>query len=136
MKCGLKETELCTFCKNDRETILHLFSDCIHVQSFWTTIRHFLEIKCSITLDPEPFLNILGIQDLQNNLFYELNFLLLISRYFIYMCKLRETTPTVDAFFTFIRYYRKIEEYGLYSYNQRRQQQIKNKWLFIEKMYL
>ena len=29
-KCGLKETELCTFCKETKKSLLHLFWECIY----------------------------------------------------------------------------------------------------------
>jgi hypothetical protein len=30
-KCGLKETELCTFCTETKESLLHLFWECTHL---------------------------------------------------------------------------------------------------------
>ena len=34
-KWNLAETDNCTFCKDAREDIIHLFWDCEHVQTFW-----------------------------------------------------------------------------------------------------
>jgi hypothetical protein len=34
-KCRLVETELCAFCGETRETILHLFCDCNIVKNIW-----------------------------------------------------------------------------------------------------
>ena len=42
-KCGLKETELCTFCMETKENLLHLFWNCNFVA------KNFL-IICGITL--------------------------------------------------------------------------------------
>jgi hypothetical protein len=34
-KCGLKETELCTFCTETKESLLHLFWECTYSKHFW-----------------------------------------------------------------------------------------------------
>jgi hypothetical protein len=33
-KCGLKETELCTFCTDTNESIVHIFRECNYVRTF------------------------------------------------------------------------------------------------------
>ena len=43
-KCGLKETELCTFCMETKENVLHLFWNCNLVQTFWFAVNFFLLI--------------------------------------------------------------------------------------------
>ena len=48
-KCGLKETELCTFCMKTKENLLHLFWNRNLVQNCWFAVKLFLMI-CRITL--------------------------------------------------------------------------------------
>ena len=44
-KCGLSETELCTFCNEQRDTLLHLFYECSHVRTFLLQLRDFFKFK-------------------------------------------------------------------------------------------
>jgi hypothetical protein len=45
-KCRLVETELCAFCGETRDTILHLFCDCNIVKNIWLKIYEQLQIRC------------------------------------------------------------------------------------------
>ena len=45
-KCGLKETELCTFCMETKENLLHLFWNCNLVKQFWFAVKSLLMICC------------------------------------------------------------------------------------------
>jgi hypothetical protein len=47
-KCRLVETELCVFCGETRETILHLFCDCNIVKNIWLKIYEQLQIRCEV----------------------------------------------------------------------------------------
>ena len=59
---GLKQTNLCTFCETQKETIKHLFYDCVKVQVVWYRIEELIktDIVCSqIVLNnvvPNPLL--------------------------------------------------------------------------------
>ena len=44
-KCGLKETELCTFCTETKESLVHIFC----VRNFWLSSGNFLKI-CGLSL--------------------------------------------------------------------------------------
>ena len=48
-KCGLKETELCTFCMKTKEHLLHLFWNCNLVKQFLFAVKNMLMI-CGIAL--------------------------------------------------------------------------------------
>ena len=37
-KCNIKQDDKCTFCKNEPESIEHLFWDCNFVQKFWKNV--------------------------------------------------------------------------------------------------
>ena len=47
--CGLKETELCTFCTETKESLVHIFGECNYVWNFWLAIGNFLKI-CGVGL--------------------------------------------------------------------------------------
>ena len=42
-KCKLKETQLCIFCNETKETILHLFWECNIVTSLWMEMAEILK---------------------------------------------------------------------------------------------
>ena len=50
---GMIENDLCTICKKDSETVLHLFCTCTHVRKFWDDISSWLShhFKCNIILN-------------------------------------------------------------------------------------
>ena len=43
-KCGLKETELCTFCMETKENLLHLFWNCNLIPNVWFVVKNCLMI--------------------------------------------------------------------------------------------
>lgn len=129
MKCKLSETELCTFCTVGRETILHLFWECSVVKTFWLLFMEMLGNKWQITLPRHPKTFLFGVTDIEYN--YEINFLLLLMRYYIYLCKLKNTNPTISECKKYINNYNKIEDMGLHTYHHKKQEKIKNKWIFI-----
>jgi len=49
-KCKLKETQLCNFCNETKETILHLFWECNIVKSLWLEMAEILKNKCNVEI--------------------------------------------------------------------------------------
>ena len=41
-KIGISLTDICTFCEQKKESLIHLFWDCEFVQTFWQNIQHWL----------------------------------------------------------------------------------------------
>ena len=48
-KCKLSETELCSFCNNTKETILHLFFECMYSKNILLSFVSLLQEKCNIS---------------------------------------------------------------------------------------
>ena len=44
-KINKKDSNVCTFCKNDEETLIHLFCNCYCVISFWNSIIDWIKEK-------------------------------------------------------------------------------------------
>ena len=64
---GLKDNDLCTFCKRDSETILHLFTECEITKSFLDSVRNALQRQhLHISIDKET--TIFGTDDIQTSL--------------------------------------------------------------------
>ena len=57
MKFKIKETELCTFCNETKETILHHLFECIHVKNIWIKLASNVRgnLNININLLPEYF---------------------------------------------------------------------------------
>ena len=104
-KIHYKDTKYCTFCNRNDETIEHLFYDCNVVHSFWDDffilVRKFdenIEIsRCDIFLGSKTL-----------SLF--LNFLLIISKQYIFKCKLKEKSPQITELKARIKYFKTVDE--------------------------
>ena len=48
LKCGLSETELCSYCFETKESLIHLFYECRFVRSLWLQFTDNLRSKCGI----------------------------------------------------------------------------------------
>ena len=81
-KINLVNTKLCTFCKNDDETIEHLFYECIHTQHLLYALFDFLK-EVFPTLDLEKKSFFLGY----TNEPLLVNLLLIITKNYTYKCK-------------------------------------------------
>lgn len=103
-KIKLKDTQLCCFCKTDIETVEHLFYDCRITQQFWDSfIRKLKNFFHNVIFDKEKLL--LGFVK-ETPL---LNLLVIITKKYIYKCKLNETLPSIIGLQCKIEHYRLCE---------------------------
>ena len=92
-KWEIADSDLCTFCKNSREDIVHLFWQCEYVKAFWNRFKvHYTEV---IT---EPF-----------NLFLIICTLVLLAKRHIYECRFQNTNPDLLIFNRKVDYVRQTE---------------------------
>ena len=85
-KVGITSDNLCSFCKENPETMMHLFSECIFVQAFWNGIKQWMSKTPCFPNDVFSFQSCLGFVDNASNILSYL--FLLICRYHIYWSKL------------------------------------------------
>ena len=80
-KCGLSPSPLCSYCNLEKETIVHLFSECKHSISLWKQLqRHFCNNFLLPNIDPQSaFFGFINGDFIQNNIL--LVFKLSIYRY-------------------------------------------------------
>ena len=84
-KIHIKDSKLCTFCKNQDETIGHLFYECPITSGFWNQFFDCLKTYYdNIVLDKKSIL--LGFPE-ESLLF---NLLVIIAKNYIFKCKLNE----------------------------------------------
>jgi len=102
-KINLKDNEQCTFCKKDKETLIHLFWTCDITNFFWQEFKQWLinRGELSETFNLSPYI-ILGLKPNDNK---KLNFFFLVTRYFVWICKTRNTSLEIKSFPLFLSHY-------------------------------
>jgi hypothetical protein len=97
----IKDVKTWSFCNNHIKTTKHLFWDC-QLSSFWEDIKSWINSKCT-DLNAQWTLTdiILGNENLENA---TLN-LILLGKYTLYRCKLKNTVPGVQLFKNYVAIY-------------------------------
>ena len=67
VKCGILTEDSCTVCKQEKETIIHLFWHCERVQPIWLSLSDWLKSKCDKKLELEINKIIFGIENIVEN---------------------------------------------------------------------
>lgn len=111
-KCKLSETELCTFCFETKETLIHLFYKCSYSRSVWFGLLDDLYNICGLFIDKNITHFILGLTNHPNQ--HIINLCFLIIKNHIYLCKFRKTRPNYKTALQSIKDYRKLELFSLY----------------------
>ena len=87
-KIKLADTKLCTFCKDEEESLTHIFCKCPIVKCFWNNILDWLKGKCdhiyNLVLTDQLIIFGCSEQTITDSVF---DLLLLLAKYFIYKCK-------------------------------------------------
>ena len=107
-KCKMKETQLYTFCNLYTETLEHLFHECKKTFSLLLQLKDWLNAN-NVEIDIDPTSVILGNTQNQYDHNILVNHILLITKYFIYRCKLREHDPSIELLKQYIKLYYKLE---------------------------
>ena len=102
-KINLKDNEQCTFCQNDKETLIHLFWTCSVTTLFWQGFKQWA-VTCG-ELSNENNLSLCLALGLKPTKKKSLNFYLLIARFFIWVCRSRNATPKIENFSSFLSHY-------------------------------
>ena len=101
------QTELCTFCHQLPETVMHLFFDCKMVQSFWLALKKWLYHFCFLTLEIDKYVIIFNAY---KDSFPDLvNSLILIGKYHIYIQKWLNEKPRFTKFISEVVKYKNVE---------------------------
>ena len=103
-KFKLKETHMCSFCNETKETIYHLFWECPLIRNFWIEIGDLLLNQCNFRVPQTDSEILLGSE---NHDLFE-NFIILI-KYFIYSCRLKGSIPTTQGVINMMKHIYNIE---------------------------
>ena len=103
-KIGIKDNDICTFCRTEKETLFHLFWSCSETSCFWQGFMKWLA-ESQIKLKSDIFTPdiIIGLRSdtLSNTNQY---FCFLAARYYIWSCKTKEILPRIERFPGFLSY--------------------------------
>ena len=133
-KCRLIETELCTFCNEQRETLLHLFYDCSHVRTFLLQLQELLRTKCNIniTLAPDKWmLNQFTGTPTENDC---QSMCAILAKHFIYCCKMKNCLPDIRFFKHKLKSYCSVELYAKSMYSEKKAGKITARWSLMKTM--
>ena len=108
VKMGYKDDIRCTFCHEEAENFMHLFWSCSKIEHFW---KHLIaSLKDCNCLSDDYVLNnlvVLGLKpDISKNKAI-INFVLLLARFYISLCRSKGNIPTIENFKPFLKQYKK-----------------------------
>ena len=93
-KIKVSDTNLCRLGKEYPETTVHLFVQCPQVICLWNNIIQWIKSRLLIQIDLTNARKILGYEQYDQH-FWPLNFLLLISRQYIFSCAKNYYKPNI-----------------------------------------
>lgn len=108
-KMNIKNTDVCSFCSEESETLIHLFWNCRFVQAFWRQFKSLLASK-NIILARDFTLEIILLGSTKYDTV--LNLLIQKAKQFIYRKKCEDNIPIFDYFKPDIRSLYQIEKYN------------------------
>ena len=102
----IRDSDLCTFCNEEQETIEHLFTECEFVLMFWKDVKDLL-VQYNILNDNFEFDSILMLftysknhgKQMSKSVFYFLN----VARYFVYKSRCEECIPIFASFLNYFK---------------------------------
>ena len=128
-KCKVKETHLCSFCNETKETLLHLFWDCFHVKNLWFEISELFQNRCNIIL-PITVRDIILDSEKED---VSTNLLIILIKYYIYSCRFSVSIPCLAEAINLLKQTYNIEKLSSSFYRSPAvREKIEKKWNIIK----
>lgn len=112
-KIGIVESELCTFCRCNAETICHLFWECEYVSEIWDNLLVWMKDEFELDIPLNKIDVIFGRYYKYYNIF---NIIICIVKRHIYRKRSRKELPSFTGIKREILYYYKCEKF-IYTKN-------------------
>ena len=110
-KLGLVDDGVCNFCQSERESLYHLFWECEKTKIFWESIFSWLQAFKIVSKEDNLQVDVALVLRPDNSKHkLQINFILLLSKYFIWMCKSNQCIPRVEEFLQFVKVNHLIEK--------------------------
>ena len=106
---GKVPSQCCEWCEFNKQNILHLLFHCVYAQKIWKFIIDFLEsqnITVRLTLT-DVILN-----NTNQPAISVVNFIVLVSKFYIYKCKVQNKLPNISGLGQIIDEYYAMESYN------------------------
>ena len=87
----LSDTKLCSFCNQEDETVIYLFSNCSKSKTLWNSLKEFFKDTINLPSLTYPQSAIFGFLQTDQELFLTINYLLLLFKYYIYVSRCSKT---------------------------------------------
>lgn len=99
---NISNTDTCRLCSNETESIIHLFVHCPRSKDLWCSLKHWIYqmLHLEINLTTETIL--LGYLYSDSN-FEPINFVILNTKYYIFLCALYDKPLILDLLKTKLR---------------------------------
>ena len=123
------QSNICNLCEDSKQTIVHLMSECKYSRTLWEKLdQEFKKLHISCEFN---FRNVL-FNNVHENRSHVCNFLILVTKQYIFRCKCTDTIPVWIALLNEFKLVRAIERYnsstsGFTKYSKR--------WSPVEKMF-
>ena len=110
---GVVESNKCTQCDREKDSILHGLWECDSSKAFWNEFLGFFHVHCTNaqTLTLNKKIIILGIDNaLKSD--YVFDYILLCAKFYIYKCRNEKGRPSLDVFRKILKQRYEIEQYN------------------------
>ena len=112
-KWNLVESDLCTFCNEEIETLYHTYLECEVSKTFWNGIETYIYRRLNIRIPITNKQIIFGCSDRSLSSF---NTIYLLAKKYLYECRCRNTFPTIQNYTQKLEKYIEMEQ-GVYVLN-------------------
>jgi len=104
---------LCNFCRNDRDSVQHIFWQCDTVKTFWNDVERSINKNCNHASNFKftQSLVLFGVDKLIKT-DKVLDYIILIAKKFVYSCRYNKILPIYQNFMTNLKHRYKIEEHN------------------------
>ena len=107
-KIGKGDTALCTFCKVENETLIHLFCKCEISSRFWSQVKDWFEEALDVSVYLDDMAILFGIR---KKSWSALNLVLILCRFHIYKMKMMDSKPSLTLLKEDVKQYYVKEKY-------------------------
>ena len=106
-KMNIVNSELCSFCEAEPETIIHLLCSCRKVKQLWSSVQQSCS-KCFFLPDLSPQTAVPGFLE-NNRAHIHQNLVLLFFKKFVYEKRELPSQIALQTFLSYLNYINKIE---------------------------
>ena len=101
-KMNMRQNPDCVFCKEESESIEHLFWTCPKISEVWDELNLWIYRETEIELPLNLEIVLFGILD-KNDKNYIRNLIIILAKFYIYRCKLNEDQVNIIALRSYLK---------------------------------